>query len=280
MMTELRGTVYHFEQRGAGFPMLLLHGFTGSVKTWDFLDTAFFRGFRLIAPDIIGHGQTGKPADFHRYSIFEAAKDLCALLDFLNIDRVLLLGYSMGGRLALSFACLYPERTAGLILESASPGLKTEKERKSRRIKDELLAEALVSRGVQAFVARWEQLPLFESQKSMSPEVRAALRAQRLANDANGLACSLRGMGTGAQPSWWAHLPDLRMPTLMITGAIDKKFCVIASEMQKRVPYAEWRTILDSGHAVHLERPKSFMNLVRSYAYQCAERSDIEGDTR
>ncbi|SFF97885.1 2-succinyl-6-hydroxy-2,4-cyclohexadiene-1-carboxylate synthase [Sporolactobacillus nakayamae] len=268
MKAELRGVTYHYERRGTGEPLLFLHGFTGSMKTWHFLEARFVRDYQLIFVDIIGHGHSESPKDFRRYAINEVAKDLTALLDLLNIDKVHLIGYSMGGRLALTFACLFPERIASLILESSSPGLKTEAERMARRLRDQKLAESICEDGIPAFVNRWENLELFDSQKCLPESSRSALREQRLANLSNGLSNSLIGMGTGAQPSWWKHLATLQVPVLLITGALDAKFCKIASELCDRLPDADWQAVPDAGHAVHLEQPSDYQERIHTFI-QC-----------
>ena len=84
---------------------------------------------RLIAIDILGHGQSDSPKDFKRYEILSVAKDMKQILELLKIEKTDILGYSMGGRLALSFAIQYPLFVRKLVLESSSPGLITEQER-------------------------------------------------------------------------------------------------------------------------------------------------------
>src|SRR5262249_26017949 len=160
-------------------------------------------------------------ADPARYQIENAARDLCDLLKALDVPSATWLGYSMGGRLALYLALAYPHIVTTLVLESASPGLATSEARADRIRSDEPLAELIERDGIEAFTAYWESLPLFASQ---SDSVRAALRPVRLKNNAHGLANSLRGMGTGAQPSLWDKLPDLTMPCLVIAGELDTKF--------------------------------------------------------
>ncbi|MCO7125727.1 2-succinyl-6-hydroxy-2,4-cyclohexadiene-1-carboxylate synthase [Sporolactobacillus shoreicorticis] len=265
MKAELRGVVYHYELKGSGVPLLLLHGFTGSMETWHFLEELMIKNYQLIFVDIIGHGQTDCPKDAQRYSIIEVANDLKALLDLLGLDRVHILGYSMGGRLALTFACLFPERILSLILESSSPGLKTEEERYERRLHDRNLAESICARGIHAFVDYWEQIPLFHSQKKLPMRKRAVLHNQRLSNQTTGLSNSLIGMGTGSQPSWWDHLPSLLVPVLLMTGSVDSKFCSIASEMHDRLPNAKWRVIPNAGHTVHLEQQRLFSQCVHTF---------------
>ena len=104
----INGIEYHVEARGAGEPLVLLHGFTGSGANWAAQVEAFATDFRVVTIDLLGHGQTESPSDPTRYAIEPAAADLIAIFDALELERVNLLGYSMGGRLALYTALSYP----------------------------------------------------------------------------------------------------------------------------------------------------------------------------
>ena len=244
--------------------MLLLHGFTGSSANWQPLQETLAGDFRTIAVDLPGHGRTGAPADLTRYAMPAVAADLVALLDHLQAGPSHLLGYSMGGRLALYLALVHPRRWRSLILESASPGLETPTARAERRRRDEALAAWIEAEGIAAFVARWEVLPLFASQRRLPAPVRRAHRAGRLRNRPAGLANSLRGMGTGVQPSLWPRLPTLALPTLLIAGALDEKFVSIARQMARHIPSARLAIVPDAGHAVHLEQPARYAAIVRA----------------
>ena len=98
---------------------------------------------------------------------------------------------------------------------------------------------ALNDDGIEAFVDYWETLPLFASQQQLASDIRSALRSQRLRNLPGGLANSLRGMGTGTQPSLWERLPELKIPTLLMAGELDTKFVGIASQMYDLLPEAQ-----------------------------------------
>ena len=138
-------------------------------------------------------------------------------------------------------------------------------EREQRRISDEALAASIERDGVQAFIERWEMLPLFTSQRSLPFECREALRRQRLQNRAAGLAHSLRGVGTGVQPSLYPRLPTLHLPVLLIAGELDTKFTAIARWMAQVLPQAQLHIITGAGHTVHLERPEEFVSLVGDF---------------
>jgi 2-succinyl-6-hydroxy-2,4-cyclohexadiene-1-carboxylate synthase len=265
MKLELNGVVYHFARSGAGFPLLLLHGFTGSGDNWRPFQSNLGDHSELIMPDLIGHGRTDSPPDSDRYSILKAAADLKELLDKLDIAQTDLLGYSMGGRLAITFAILYPEKVRKLVLESTSPGLRTEEERQARKNQDIQLASDILEGGLEAFVEYWEGIPLFWSQLNLPAEARGNIKRQRLQNTPEGLANSLIGMGTGSQPSWWDKLGQLSCDTLILTGKLDSKFCLIGQEMAASIPQAEHRCIEEAGHAIHVEEPEKFGTIVSRF---------------
>lgn len=256
---------YNYVVAGQGPALLLLHGFTGSATNWAGLQTALAEDVRTIAVDLPGHGQSDAPADPARYAMPRVAADLDALLDHLQVGRAHLLGYSMGGRLALYLAWRQPHRWRSLILESASPGLATATARAARVAQDEALASFIEREGMAAFVARWEALPLFATQQRLPGAVQQAHRAGRLENRPQGLAGSLRGMGAGVQPSLWGKLPDVAVPVLLLAGEEDAKFVEIARQMAAKLPQAYLEVVREAGHTVHLERPHDYASLVRQW---------------
>jgi 2-succinyl-6-hydroxy-2,4-cyclohexadiene-1-carboxylate synthase len=268
MKVELNGIEYYVEERGQGFPLLLFHGFTGSSSTWDHLTGLIGKTSRNIMPDIIGHGRTSSPPEVERYSILKVAADLNLLLDKFGIQKIDLLGYSMGGRLAITFAVNYPERVRKLVLESTTPGLKTLKEREIRQKHDVRLAAKIHTEGVESFIDFWENIPLFHSQMNLPRQRREALKKQRLANNPIGLANSLLGMGTGAQPSWWQAVEGFQSETLIVVGELDEKFITIGKEMNEKIPNAEICLIKGAGHAIHVEKPEKFGTIVSEFLLQ------------
>lgn len=273
MKYVINGVRYHVDTWGMGFPLLLLHGFTGNSEGWKEFAPFWKDHSKTIALDIIGHGKSGSPPDIGQYQIEESAAVINSLLEKMGIRKIDVLGYSMGGRLALTFAVNYPEKVRKLILESASPGLRTEAERHERRIQDKKLSEKIRQEGIKNFIDYWENIPLFQSQKSLPEKIRTKIRSQRLANSIDGLANSLNGMGTGVQPSWWDELAHLEMPVLLITGNLDQKFCRIAEEMSKILPNVKWKTAEDAGHAIHVEKPELFGTIVSGFLSQTGENN-------
>ena len=262
------------ETRNKHQTLVLLHGFTGSAAGWGHLmDTLASYGLRIIALDLLGHGQSDAPEDAKRYSIENCQKDILAVLQALGVKKghAIILGYSMGGRIALYAA--FSGYFRALILESSSPGLEDAAEREERRASDEALAASIEREGVPAFIERWERIPLFASQKTLPSECREALHRQRLQNNATGLAQSLRGVGTGVQPSLNAQLPTLHIPVLLIAGELDTKFTTIAKRMAQALPQSQLHIIPAAGHTVHLEQPQLFTSLVGDFSLSMAHSS-------
>lgn len=275
-MRELLDIELNVESMGAGPPLLLLHGFTGSAAGWGPQIAAWTPFFTTLAVDLPGHGQSVSPAEVAAYAMAATVADLVAALDRLGVARAHLLGYSMGGRVALALALVHPERVGALVLESASPGLADAGERAARVAADAALVERIEREGVSAFVNYWEALPLWASQARLSPEARAALRAGRLQNNPVGLANSLRGLGTGSQPPLWDRLGDLACPTLLVAGCDDAKFSDLARQMAEAIPANELLLVHGAGHAVHLEQPAVLARLVRDFLLQHNDLVDLE----
>jgi 2-succinyl-6-hydroxy-2,4-cyclohexadiene-1-carboxylate synthase len=236
--------------------VLALHGFTGSGL--DFLplrDALGADSANWLLLDFKGHGESDSPDHADAYSLNTA---LDAVERSLNLardpDNVLLLGYSMGGRVALHYLRRHPHLKAFLI--GASPGLPTNEERTSRIAMDDRWRESLLdgTHSVQAFCDEWENQPLIQPQTALPDPLRHELKTRRRANNPVGLASSLRGLGTGALPGLWGTL-DTLPPVQLVHGEKDLKFGEIARRMRKGNPSFVVHAIPDSGHSPHLENP-------------------------
>ena len=265
MKQTINGVDYSYTDVGTGEPILLLHGFTGSKETWKTAINDLSNQYRVIALDLLGHGETSSPLDKCRYQMEEAANDIREFLDKLEIKSVHLLGYSMGGRLALYFALHNPTYITSLILESCTPGLPKIEDRLARKESDETLATFILENGIPAFVEKWENVPLFHSQKSLSAKRQEEIRNGRLKQDPIGLSNSLKGMGTGVQPSLWEEIHQITAPTLLICGEFDEKFCNIMEKMKKRINSAHLEKVLNAGHAIHVEQEGKFVTIVSGF---------------
>lgn len=266
-ITTRDGLRLFVEDRGAGVPLLLVHGFTGSHEAWTpRLKTALASRFRLLCVDLLGHGRSSKPAAARRYALEEMVCDLCEVLDARKISRAIWVGYSMGGRIALGAAVYRPERMRALVLESASPGLSDAGARAERIAGDEKLALLLETEGIGPFVQHWMRQPLFRTQQCLGAEHLDEERARRIRNAPHALAACLRGLGSGVQPSLWNALPALAPPTLLLVGELDAKFRDIAARMRAVLPSADLETLPGVGHATHLECTPRYLDTLRRFS--------------
>jgi 2-succinyl-6-hydroxy-2,4-cyclohexadiene-1-carboxylate synthase len=244
----------------------MLHGFTGRGSNWLPFCSLLGDKSKLIMPDIIGHGSTeASLVAGENYQLTTVAEHLIKIIDEFGFEKVDLLGYSMGGRVAIAMSILFPERIRNLVVESASPGLKTDIERKERLYSDTNLSVSIIENGIEAFVDYWENIPLFKSQKSLPLEIRSAIRKQRLLNEPIKLANALFGMSTGMQPSYWEHLHKIQADVLLVVGELDQKFCQIAEEMQKSLKKGQIYKVEQCGHAIHVEQPEIFGTIVSEF---------------
>jgi 2-succinyl-6-hydroxy-2,4-cyclohexadiene-1-carboxylate synthase len=241
--------------------ILFLHGFMGSATDWSDAISALNERFYCVAPDLPGHGASlGLPPE--AYTVEGATRALLALLDELDIERSAIVGYSMGGRLALYLALRHPERCSGLSLESASPGIEDATEREARRRSDEERAKQLEAGNLASFLRDWYQQPLFASLARREELVEEIIEA-RMRNDPIELARSLRGMGTGHQPSLWDGLDALHVPAVAVAGELDEKYARISRRIAGSSPNARAVVVPDAGHNVRLEAPKAYLALLK-----------------
>jgi 2-succinyl-6-hydroxy-2,4-cyclohexadiene-1-carboxylate synthase len=264
-MDKSKNYQFHYELTGnKNQPLiLLLHGFIGDCQDFSQIISLLSQNYCCLAIDLPGHGKTKVIGDETCYNISNTAQALIHLLDDLQIDKCLLLGYSMGGRLALYMTLHFPDRFEKVVLESASPGLKTAKDRSHRIQSDSHLAQKLENSNLKEFLLSWYDRTLFQS-LTKSPNFDRLLEA-RLANNAIELAKSLRNMGTGNQPSLWAQLAQNQIPLLLLVGEYDRKFTTINTEIANLCSAASLQIIPKSGHNIHFENADKFVEIVRQF---------------
>lgn len=252
-LTTAGGLQTHLVDEGEGSPVVLLHGFSGSTETMAGLAQRLARRHRVARIDLVGHGLTEKPGDPEQYSMDAAVEQVLDVVRERFDEPVALVGYSMGARVALASALTAPELFRAVVLISGTAGIADAALRATRRAADERLAERIESEGIEWFADHWMSQPFFETQRRLGPGHVAEARRQRVANDPKALANSLRGMGAGAQPSYWHVLTRLDVPLLFITGEEDRKFSEIGEQIVAAVPQGMLVVIPDAGHATHLE---------------------------
>lgn len=238
---------------GSGPRIVALHGFTQDASHWDTLAPWLTQGRELLAVDLPGHGgSSGISLDLEGTA--------AALVEFCDEGPIDLIGYSLGARTALVTALAIPNRVRRLILISATAGIADDDERARRRAADEALADDLEASGdVREFLERWLAQPMFDRLGG------AGGLERRLANTPDGLAKSLRLMGTGTMTPRWEDLSALTTPTLVIAGANDTKFAALAQRLDAGLAVSTFSLIPGANHACHLESPERVGVIVASW---------------
>jgi 2-succinyl-6-hydroxy-2,4-cyclohexadiene-1-carboxylate synthase len=209
--------------------------------------------------------------DFETWTLEERVDEL---LDAAPPNAALV-GYSMGGRLALHAALRDPDRFAALVLVGVTAGIEDPGEREDRRRSDESLAEWMERRSIEEVVERWEANPVFATQ---SAELREWQRPGRLSHEPEQLAQLLRSAGQGAAPPVWGCLADLRCPVLLTAGEQDRRYATAARRMAEHIPDARVRLVPDAGHAPQLEAPAEFAALLGEFLDEhLGDRSLVDG---
>jgi len=253
-LIEAGGILTRVDRTGSGSPLVLLHGFTGSIDSMAALADRLSKHHTVVSIDIVGHGGSAKPSQPSSYDMSVAADqviDVAGQVDGL----VHLVGYSMGGRVALAALASDPGRFRSVCVIAANPGIVDVEDRADRRVADERLADAIEANGIEWFVDEWMAKPFFGSQRRLGEAYLGEVRRQRLANDPVGLANSLRAMGTGAQPPTWEALRSVPIPLRYVVGALDMRFVELGRRLVSSMPNANLVEIADAGHAAHEERP-------------------------
>lgn len=203
-----------YEDRGQGHAVVLLHGFCGSSQYWKFIAPALENGYRLIIPDLRGHGQSSVPEG--PYLMETMAEDIAELLEQLEIEKAVLFGHSMGGYVTAAFAGKHPDKLAGcgLIHSTSLPDNEEGKRKRSDNM------EAIRQRGMNAFAG--ELIPkLFAKAhlESMSREVES-MTAIGQATHPDGAIRSLQGMRERTDRTMVLRMAEV--PVLLVAGAEDQ----------------------------------------------------------
>ena len=279
---------FHVQRHGskAGSDLLLLHGFLGSGKQFGHLFPELGRVVNPITIDIIP-SQPG--ARLNAPTLVEGLQKALDRISSGTPTPPWLLGYSMGGRLALSWAVRYPDSASGLILESTTAGIADPEQRALRRNADDARAQH-IRRNFSEFLEEWDKNPLFRvpnaSEKtgaaaksgatgkadtateihcSWHGERHARLAAIQRSQDPEVMARWIADFGTGSMPPLWDELHQLRKPVLVITGASDPKFCDLADRMVELLPYARHEIIPKAAHRVHVDNPVGYLSCLMSF---------------
>ena len=241
-----------YDDDGPGPVVVLLHGFPLDRSMWSHQRSSVGSIYRLITPDLRGHGHTAAPDGI--YTVDAMADDVIETLDVLQLtDPLVLGGLSMGGYLALSIAERYPERLKALMLLNTraaadSPEAARAREEQARQVE----ASGDVGPVVEAMLPRLFTASTFDRH----PELIARTRGRMARTPARAVAGMLRGLAT--RPDRTGTLGRIAVPTLVLAGSDDQVIPIEESaRMAAAIPGARRVVIPDAGHLAPMEDPRA-----------------------
>ncbi|MDZ4753878.1 MAG: alpha/beta fold hydrolase [Phycisphaerae bacterium] len=233
-------------------PLVLLHGFLGEPADWDAVVAALTVPRRVLRADLLRAATSA-------FDLASLARALADAINELVRAPVDIVGYSLGGRVALALLHDRPDCAEHVLAVSATPGIDNAQERLQRSSADDALADVLERDGLGAFIERWYAQPLFAALRS-HPDFGVVSR-RRAAGDGASWARILRDASPGRNRSLWSELrrmattPSVTNRLSFAVGSLDAKYLDLSREVTERVPALRVDVIDGAGHAVHLERP-------------------------
>ncbi|MCC5926160.1 MAG: alpha/beta fold hydrolase [Bacteroidetes bacterium] len=261
---EVGGVWYHLHHFNSNItsvtPLIYLHGFGGSGALFNVFAEKL--GRPVLAIDQLGHGQSDAPGDASRYRLKHQLRDIGSIITALSTDGkpADLLGYSMGGRLAMRLAVEYPNLFRSLIIESSHTGITSPAERENRMQRDHTLA-GKIKADMHSFFTSWNRLPLFNSPDDAPADLAARFIQEQASNNPEGLANSLIGFGSGTLSPVSDELLGLQIPLAVITGELDSVY----TTMWESHPNIEHIVVQGAGHRVHLDRPDAYIQHINNF---------------
>jgi pimeloyl-ACP methyl ester carboxylesterase len=232
---------------GSGPAVVLLHGNALTNRSWH-EQLPLARSYRLIAPDLRGHGDSDKPDGPYPMAVF--VEDLRLLLDELNVDRAVIAGHSMGGRVALAFALEHQPRVAALVLIATSAGRYPRAGAQIERI-----------RAVGVRVELWEWLSLMTTERT--PESLVSEVYGEMLRTPEHVRTEVWTMTGAFDISGRLH--ELEVPTLILVGDLDRTLAADALAMNKALPRSRVFGVPDAGHLLHLERADVVNQMIEDF---------------
>ena len=233
------GVRLHYLDEGSGPALLLTHAYGASASMWRPQIEGLGDNYRLVSWDMRGHAGSDSPERVQDYSESECVADMLAILDELQIERVVLAGLSLGGYMSLAFYLAHPERVRAMVLCSCGPGYRSDEPRERWNRFANRIADRLEQQGLGA---------LGDGSEIRVDEHRSA----------RGLALAARGMLAQFDDRIIRSLPDIRVPVLVLVGSEDSQYHASSDYMANKIPGARKVVLADAGHASNLHDPAEF----------------------
>jgi 3-oxoadipate enol-lactonase len=253
-------TKLYYEEMGQGQPLMMLHGGLLDRRMWDPQFEVFAHDYRVIRYDVRNHGNSkGVPGTFTHYD------DLLKLLEHLSVEKAVIMGLSLGGRIAIDFAIAYPDKVSALIL--VSPGASgyefvSEAVKENSKQMNSAFREGDLEKAVEYFQRSWTDGPHREPSE-VDPAVREKVKGMALATVQN---WNPESEVKELEPPAIGRLAEIQAPTLVVVGDLDMPGILeIADEVKENVTGSEVVVLAGAAHMVNMEQPQAFNNAVQGF---------------
>jgi pimeloyl-ACP methyl ester carboxylesterase len=263
------GVKLHYEEAGAGAPIVFVHEFAGDLRSWEPQFAHFSRRYRCIAYNARGYAPSDVPESMERYSQARARDDILAVMDALKLASAYVVGLSMGGFASLHFGMKYSARALGLVVAGcgygAVPAQREEFQRSSRAN-----AKLILEQGMARFAATYGHNASRLQLRSKDPRGFERFLRNLGEHSALGSANTLIGY-QARRPSLYdlaAEMKAISAPTLVVAGDEDEPTLEPGLLMKRTIPHAGLAVLPRSGHALNLEDPALFNRIVEDFFHQ------------
>lgn len=249
----------YYEECGSGTPVLFVHEFAGTIRSWEPQIRHFSRRYRCIAFNARGYPPSDVPDQVEKYSQDRARDDIRDVMDRISIDKAHVVGLSMGGFATLHFGLEYPERCRSIVVAGCGYGAKPD-QREQFRKEAEKAARLFEEKGSKEAAEIYGIGPWRIPFQVKDPRGWHEFVDQLGEQDARGAALTMRGVQM-QRPSLWdlrERMRQMTVPTLLVTGDEDEP-CLEPKIMMKRtIPSSALAVLPKTGHAVNIEEPAAF----------------------
>jgi len=263
------GVALHYEEAGAGIPLVLVHEFAGDHRSWEPQVRYFSRRYRCIAYNARGYPPSDVPQSFEQYSQERARDDVRAVLDALKIERAHVVGLSMGAFATLHFGMAYPGRALSITMAGVGSGAHPAQYEKFQQ-DSKTNAEEMLAKGMEAFAARYGHGPARVQLQAKDPRGFAEFLKQLSEHSAKGSANTMRGY-QARRPSLYGlteQIKSIQVPALIIAGDEDDITLETSLMLKRAISTVGLAVFPKTGHAMNLEEPALFNQTVDAFLHQ------------
>ena len=263
------GVRLHYEECGAGAPVIFVHEFAGDHRAWEAQMRHFGQRYRAISYAARGYPPSDVPEDVAKYSQARAADDIVSVLDHLRIDKAHVVGLSMGGFATLHFGLRHSGRALSLCVAGCGYGAEAG-QREKFRSEVAAVAAFLEQNGIEEFAAKYAYGPTRVQFENKDPRGFEEFKRQLAEHSAVGARNTQLGV-QGERPSLYdltEQMAGLRVPVLILTGDEDWPCLKPALLMKQTIPAAALSVMPNCGHTINLEDPDQFNRLVGDFIVQ------------